>query len=47
MHLEADVRWLDMVEARLDDVKKQPPPEPDVKPRGRPPKAARAEKETP
>jgi DNA-binding PadR family transcriptional regulator len=39
MHLEADLRWLDMIEARLDDVKKQPLPEPEVKPRGRPPKA--------
>jgi DNA-binding PadR family transcriptional regulator len=36
MHLEADLRWLDMVEARLEDVKRQPMPEPDVKPRGRP-----------
>jgi DNA-binding PadR family transcriptional regulator len=38
MHLEADLRWLDMVEARLDDVKKQPLPEPEAKPRGRPKK---------
>jgi len=38
MHVEADLRWLDMVEARLDDVKKQPLPEPEVKPRGRPKK---------
>jgi len=36
MHLEADLRWLDMIEARLDEVKKQPLPEPEVKPRGRP-----------
>ena len=36
MHLEADVRWLDMVEARLEEVKKQPMPEPEMKPRGRP-----------
>ncbi|MGC8874967.1 MAG: PadR family transcriptional regulator [Chloroflexia bacterium] len=36
MHLEADLRWLDMVEARLEEVRKQPPPEPAVRPRGRP-----------
>lgn len=39
MHLEADLRWLDMVEARIEDVKRQPMPEPTVKPRGRPKKA--------
>ncbi len=38
MHLEADLRWLDMMEARLAEVKKQPLPEPEVKPRGRPKK---------
>jgi len=38
MHLEADLRWLDMVEARLEDVKRQPLPEPITKPRGRPKK---------
>jgi DNA-binding PadR family transcriptional regulator len=38
MHLEADLRWLDMIEARLDDVTKQPLPEPEAKPRGRPKK---------
>ena len=38
MHTEADLRWIDMVEARLDDIKKQPLPEPEVKPRGRPTK---------
>jgi DNA-binding PadR family transcriptional regulator len=38
MHLEADVRWLDMVEARIDEVQKQPLPEPEAKPRGRPKK---------
>ncbi len=38
MHLEAELRWLDMVEARLDEVKRQPVPEPEVKPRGRPKK---------
>jgi DNA-binding PadR family transcriptional regulator len=38
MHLEADVRWLDMLEARLDEIKRQPLPEPEAKPRGRPKK---------
>jgi DNA-binding PadR family transcriptional regulator len=36
MHVEADLRWLDIVEARLDEIKSQPLPEPEVKPRGRP-----------
>ncbi len=36
MHLEADLRWLDMIEARLDDVRRQPLPEPEIRPRGRP-----------
>jgi DNA-binding PadR family transcriptional regulator len=39
MHIEADLRWLDMIEARLDDVKGQPVPSPEAKPRGRPRKA--------
>ena len=38
MHVEADLRWLDMVEARLDDVVRQPLPKPEPRPRGRPPK---------
>jgi DNA-binding PadR family transcriptional regulator len=38
MHLEADLRWLDMIEARLEEVKRQPPPAPEPKPRGRPKK---------
>lgn len=38
MHIEADLRWLDMVEGRIEDVKKQPLPEPAAKPRGRPKK---------
>ncbi len=38
MHLEADLRWLDMTEARLDEIKRQPLPEPEAKPRGRPKK---------
>ncbi len=36
MHLEADLRWLDLMEARLDDIRHQPLPEPEAKPRGRP-----------
>ena len=36
MHLEADLRWLDMTEQRLDDMKRQPLPEPELRPRGRP-----------
>ena len=40
MYLEADIRWLDMIEARLDEIKRQPRPRPDVKPRGRPKKIA-------
>ena len=38
MHLEADLRWLDMVETRLEEVKRQPLPEPEIRPRGRPKK---------
>jgi DNA-binding PadR family transcriptional regulator len=38
MHLEADLRWLDITEARLDEIRKQPLPEPESKPRGRPKK---------
>lgn len=40
MHLEADLRWLDMIEGRLDDVMRQPLPEPEGKRRGRPRKRA-------
>ncbi len=36
MHLEADLRWLDMTEARLDEIKRQPLPEPELRQRGRP-----------
>lgn len=36
MHLEADLRWLDMIEMRLDTIKDQPLPEPEIRPRGRP-----------
>jgi len=42
MHLEADLHWLDIVEARLDEVKRQPLPEPEIRPRGRPPKVKKA-----
>jgi hypothetical protein len=37
MHLEADLRWLEMIEARLDEVRRQPLPTPPARPRGRPP----------
>jgi DNA-binding PadR family transcriptional regulator len=36
MHLEADLRWLDMIEMRLEAIKEQPLPEPEIHPRGRP-----------
>jgi len=36
MHLEADLRWLDITEQRLEQVKRQPFPEPEIRPRGRP-----------
>ncbi len=36
MHVEADLRWLDMIESRLDDIRRHPPPQPEAKPRGRP-----------
>ena len=38
MHLEADLRWLDMVEGRLDEITRQPLPGPEARPRGRPKK---------
>ena len=40
MHLEADLRWLDFVEGRLDEIKRQPHPRPEVRPRGRPKKSS-------
>src|SRR5512145_617818 len=40
MHLEADLRWLDMTEMRLEEIKRQPLPEPEVRPRGRPRKVS-------
>lgn len=39
MHTEAELRWLDMVEARLEDIREQPPPLPPPRPRGRPKKS--------
>ncbi len=38
MHLEADLRWLDITEQRLEEVKHQPLGEPEMRPRGRPKK---------
>jgi DNA-binding PadR family transcriptional regulator len=40
MHIEADLRWLDMIEARLDEMKKQQVPFPTARPRGRPRKSS-------
>jgi DNA-binding PadR family transcriptional regulator len=40
MHLEADLRWLDMIEMRLEAIKGQPFPEPEMRKRGRPKKAS-------
>jgi DNA-binding PadR family transcriptional regulator len=42
MHIEADLRWLDIVDARLDEIKRQPLPEPEMRPRGRPKKTSKA-----
>lgn len=36
MHLEADLRWIEMCEARLPDLKHYTPPQPAPKVRGRP-----------
>jgi DNA-binding PadR family transcriptional regulator len=36
MHTEAELRWLEMVEVRLDDIRGQPPPLPPQRTRGRP-----------
>jgi DNA-binding PadR family transcriptional regulator len=36
MHLEADLRWLDMIEMRIEAIKEQPLPEPALHRRGRP-----------
>lgn len=39
MHLKADLRWLDMIESRFEEVQSQPLPRPELRPRGRPPKS--------
>jgi DNA-binding PadR family transcriptional regulator len=36
MHLEADLRWLDIIEMRLETIMQQPLPEPEIHRRGRP-----------
>ncbi len=36
MHLEADLRWIEMCEGRLSDLKNYSPPKPEPKVRGRP-----------
>ncbi|HEX3049761.1 MAG TPA: PadR family transcriptional regulator [Aggregatilineaceae bacterium] len=41
MHLEADLRWIEMCEARLSELKAYTPPPPTPKPRGRPRKDGR------
>jgi len=46
MHLEADLRWLDMIEMRLEAIKGQPFPEPEIRRRGRPKKVQQATSET-
>ena len=38
MRVEADLRWLDIVETRLDEIADQPLPEPESRRRGRPPR---------
>lgn len=43
MHLEADLRWIEMCEARLPDLKQYTPPPPPTKTRGRPRKAVAGE----
>jgi DNA-binding PadR family transcriptional regulator len=44
MHLEADLKWLDLLEGRLDDIRKQPLPKPELRGRGRPRKETHEEK---
>jgi DNA-binding PadR family transcriptional regulator len=39
MHLDTDLRWLEMIEARLEEIAHQPIPPPANRPRGRPIKA--------
>jgi DNA-binding PadR family transcriptional regulator len=40
MHLEADLRWMDITEVRIEALKGQTFPEPEIRPRGRPKKAS-------
>src|SRR5258706_5012660 len=40
MHLEADLRWIEMCEARMPDLKNYSPPKPEPKTRGRPRRSA-------
>ncbi len=47
MHLEADLRWLDIVEGRIEFVKLQPLPEPEIRRRGRPRKGVTEAKDPP
>ncbi len=47
MHLEAELRWLDLVEARLEEIRQQPPPRPQRRPRGRPSRAQPDRPDTP
>jgi DNA-binding PadR family transcriptional regulator len=44
MHLEADLRWIDMCEARLPDLRRYNPPKPSPKVRGRPRRRSAEEK---
>lgn len=47
MHLEADLRWLDIVEGRIEHIKRQPLPEPEIRRRGRPRKGVTEAKDPP
>ncbi len=47
MHLEAELRWIEMTEARLPDLKNYSPPKPPSKPRGRPRRTITVNAETP
>jgi len=47
MQLEAELRWLEMAEVRLDEIRRQPLPAPDVRRLGRPKRGTTLERETP
>ncbi|GAB4577829.1 MAG: PadR family transcriptional regulator [Anaerolineales bacterium] len=47
MHLEADLRWLDIVESHIETIKRQPLPEPEIRKRGRPRKGVTEAKDPP